>query len=130
MALRDHPRGPWEQQDGYEVVNDRIWVDFGMILGLVYGSFRVSKWIKKSVMFTLVPEHFLFISDSMCRRLGLPKSLFPYGMFCKKQLVTEIRIPMILNLFLNCPRGFINLGTLEGGLKFHGFARLPRKSLS
>ena len=33
------PGGPWEQQDGHEVVNDRILIDFGMISGLVYVSF-------------------------------------------------------------------------------------------
>ena len=41
LAPRDHPGGPWEQQDGLEVVNNRICVDFGMILGLVYVSFWV-----------------------------------------------------------------------------------------
>ena len=38
LAPRDHPGGPWEQQDGHEVVNDMILVDFGMIWGLVYIS--------------------------------------------------------------------------------------------
>ena len=35
LAPRDHPGGPWEQQDGHEVANDRIFVDLGMISGLV-----------------------------------------------------------------------------------------------
>ena len=39
LAPWDHPGGPWEQQDGFGVVNNRILLDFAMILGLVYGSF-------------------------------------------------------------------------------------------
>ena len=39
LALRDHPGGPWEQQDGHEVVNNKIFVDFGVISGRVYVSF-------------------------------------------------------------------------------------------
>ena len=39
LAPRDHPGGPWEQQDGHEVANDRIFIDFELILGLVYDSF-------------------------------------------------------------------------------------------
>ena len=35
LAPRDHPGGPWEQQDGHEVANDRIWADFGVISGPV-----------------------------------------------------------------------------------------------
>ena len=31
-APRVHPGGPWEQQDGFEVVNNRIFVDFGIEL--------------------------------------------------------------------------------------------------
>ena len=39
LAPRDHPGGPWEQQDGHEVARHRILVDFGMISGPVYVSF-------------------------------------------------------------------------------------------
>jgi hypothetical protein len=44
LASRDHPGGPWEQQDGVEVVNNnnKILFDLGMILGVVYVSFGVS----------------------------------------------------------------------------------------
>ena len=42
MASRDHPGGPWEQQDGVEVVNSKILFDVGMIWGVVYVSFGVS----------------------------------------------------------------------------------------
>ena len=35
----DHPGGPWEQQDGHEVANNRIVVDFGVIPTLVSVSF-------------------------------------------------------------------------------------------
>ena len=39
MAPRDHPGGPWQQQDGHEVVNDTILVDFGVTSGPDYVSF-------------------------------------------------------------------------------------------
>ena len=39
MALRDHPGKPSEQQDGHEVANNRIFVDFGLISGLISISF-------------------------------------------------------------------------------------------
>ena len=35
LAPRDQSGGPWEQQDGLDAVDNRIWVDFGMILELV-----------------------------------------------------------------------------------------------
>ena len=54
MAPRDHPGGPWEQQHGHEVANDRIVIDFGMISGLVYVSFWNSKCFKNRFMFELV----------------------------------------------------------------------------
>ena len=38
LAPRDRPGGPWEQQDGLEMVGYRILFDFGMILGPVYIS--------------------------------------------------------------------------------------------
>ena len=46
LAPRDHPGGPWEQQDGHEVANNRICVDFGVISGLVYVSSWGSKCVK------------------------------------------------------------------------------------
>ena len=39
LALRDHPGGPWEQQDGHEVANNRIIVDFGVTPGFMSVSF-------------------------------------------------------------------------------------------
>ena len=39
LAPRDHPGGPWEQQDGPEVVNNRVLVDFVLVLGLFYVNF-------------------------------------------------------------------------------------------
>ena len=39
FAPRDHPGGPWEQQDGHEVARHMIFIDFGVISGLVYVSF-------------------------------------------------------------------------------------------
>ena len=39
LALRDHPGRPWEQQVRYEVENNGICVDLGVISGRVYVSF-------------------------------------------------------------------------------------------
>ena len=50
LAPRD-PGGPWEQQDGHEVVNDRIFVDFGVISGFVLFQFVGFKMLKKSLHF-------------------------------------------------------------------------------
>ena len=54
FGIRDHPGGPWEQQAGHEVANDRIFVDFGVISGLVSVSFLNSKCGKCLFIFTLV----------------------------------------------------------------------------
>ena len=54
LAPRDHPGGPWGQQDGHEVANDRIFVEFIVISGPVYVSFWGSKFLKNRVIFRLV----------------------------------------------------------------------------
>ena len=58
LAPRDHPGGPWEQQDGHEVANNRIFVDLGVISGLVSVSFGGSKCVKNICMFRLVSRSF------------------------------------------------------------------------
>ena len=58
LAPRDHPGGPWEQQDGHEVVNDKNFVDFVIILGLVYVSFWSAKCFKIHCFVGLCPGHF------------------------------------------------------------------------
>ena len=58
MAPRHHPGGPWKQQDGLELVDNRIFVDFGMIFGLVYVSFWVSKCLQMLFVSGLFPGHF------------------------------------------------------------------------
>ena len=42
--LQDRPGGPWEQRDGHEVVRNRIVIDFAMIMGLSFESFRDLKF--------------------------------------------------------------------------------------
>ena len=44
----------WEQQDGHEVANNRMFVDFGVISGLAYISFWVSKFVNNRFIFRLV----------------------------------------------------------------------------
>ena len=76
LAPRDYPGGPWEQQDGFEVVDNRIFVDFGVISGPVYVSFWGSKCVKIVLFLGLFPGNFLLISDLNFRRLGLPNRCF------------------------------------------------------
>ena len=54
-----HLGGPWDQQDGFEMVNNRILVDFGVIRELVYVSFWVSKCLQNLVLFGMVSRSFL-----------------------------------------------------------------------
>ena len=67
---------PWEQQDGLEVVDNRILFNFGVILGVVYVSFWVSECLRILFFSSLFPGHFFSMSDSSCRRLGLPNHGF------------------------------------------------------
>ena len=39
LAPRDHHGDPWEEQDGHQVANNRIFVDLGLISGPVYICF-------------------------------------------------------------------------------------------
>ena len=50
LAPRDHPGGPWEQQDGREVANNRILVDFG-VTGPVLCQFEGLKMLKNPFYF-------------------------------------------------------------------------------
>ena len=71
LAPRGHPGGPWEQQDGLEMVIYRILPDFRVISRRVYISF-----LKKTLNFILFRacSQVIFSSNfkSEIRRLGLP----------------------------------------------------------
>ena len=58
LAPRDYPGGPWEQQDGFEVVNNRICVDLGVMIGRVYAVFRDKNAYKSRFCFELVSRSF------------------------------------------------------------------------
>ena len=97
MAPRDHPGGPWEQQDGLEVVNNRFpvkcpeaswlrevgfmvfplkvrfWSDFGSCLCHFVGTETARKIIFVS---GLSAVYFSSISESTFRRLALPNRGF------------------------------------------------------
>ena len=66
LAPRDHPGGPWEQQDGFEVVDKRILVDFGIILGLVDFIFKAHFFFR--ACYQVVS---LSVSETKFQRLGL-----------------------------------------------------------
>ena len=63
MAPRDHAVGPWEQQDGLEMVVYRILFDSGVILGPVYISVLSSRSLKLR-FFLFGTSHFLSIPES------------------------------------------------------------------
>ena len=58
LAPRDHPGGPWQQQDGLEMVVYMLLFDFGVILGPVYISFLNSRNLKFDFVFGLVSRSF------------------------------------------------------------------------
>ena len=58
LVPRDHPGGPWEQQDGHKVARHRIFVDLGVISGFVSVSFWASKSGKNRLIFRLVFKSF------------------------------------------------------------------------
>ena len=76
MTPRDHPGGPWEQQEGHEVARHRTFVDLGVISGLVYVSFWISKCVKKLFIFRFVLNRFLGIPDSIVGLLGVQNWCF------------------------------------------------------
>ena len=81
LALRNHPGGPWEQQDGFGMVNtsSRIWVDFGMISGLVYVSLNSSKIL---CVLSLFPEDFVIDFWLEVSTFGTSKSWFRNERYC------------------------------------------------
>ena len=77
LAPRDHAGGPWEQQDGFEMVAYRILLDFGVIFGPVYITFLSSKILKYRYCFRACFQVIcLSMSELKFRRLGFPNQGF------------------------------------------------------
>ena len=57
LAPRDHPGGPWEQQDGHEVVRSRLLIDFGMMLRPILRGFLAPR-LEIPICFGFVPMSF------------------------------------------------------------------------
>ena len=76
LVPRGHRGGPWEQQDGLEMVVYRIFFDFGVILGPVYISFLSSKTSKFHVFSGLFASHFFIDSETKFLRLRPPNQGF------------------------------------------------------
>ena len=69
MAPWDHLGRPWEQQDGYEVVRNRIFIDSAMIFGSYFDSCLVTEACNCNFCFRLVSRSlFSKISESKFRR--------------------------------------------------------------
>ena len=101
LASRPNPGWPWEQQDGDEVVRNRIFIDFEVILGPLYISFLVSRSSKFHFCSGLFPGHFFIGFWVEMSTLRTPKSRFSQGKYCQNQLFTEIVF-------------FMNFGTVFG----------------
>ena len=79
LAPRDHPGGQWKQQDGFEVLDNRILLDFGVILGLVHVSvlgFRMLIFLFDCGCFQVT--FLLSISEPDFKRWGLPSRGFRF----------------------------------------------------
>ena len=90
LAPRDHLGGPWEQQDGHEVVRSRIFIDFGVILEPVYRSFLNSGRSKLHFVSGLIPEGFFIDFCVEISSFGHRNSRFSHGKYCKNQLWTKL----------------------------------------
>ena len=88
MALRDHPAGPWGQQDGLELVDSRILLDFGMILVHVYVSFWVSEYLEIRFLCGLVSRSSFYSLGPP--KFGTSKSWFSHGKYCENRFFMEI----------------------------------------
>ena len=84
LAPRDRP---WERQDGHEVVRNRIFIDFEVILGHVYISLLSSRNWK--CLFS--SGHFLYryLRGNVDAGSSQVK-VFLQGKYCKHQLSTEV----------------------------------------
>ena len=58
LAPRDRSGGPWKQQDGHEVVRNRIFIDFGVILRPYFESFLGTEASNFQFVFGFVPRSF------------------------------------------------------------------------
>ena len=54
LAPRDRPGAPWKRQDGHELLQNRIFNDFGVILGPRYLSFLSSRSLQFHFCWALV----------------------------------------------------------------------------
>ena len=85
LAPRDHPGRTWEQQDGREGANIRIFVDFGVISGLVCVSLCNSRCFKICFFCWLASRSFFIDFWLESFTLGTPKSLFSHRRYCKNR---------------------------------------------
>ena len=121
LAPKDLPGGPWEQQDGLEMVVYRILFDFGVIWGPVYMSFLSSRSFKFCFLGACYQSICLSISESEFPRLGLPNQDF--RMECIAQIAFQWKsFPMNFGIdfyfFLEALRAaFPVLWALKIGLK-------------
>ena len=97
LALRDHLRGPWDQQDGHEVVRNTTFIDFVVILGPVYPSLLISRSLKFHVVSGFVSRSLFYWSlNRKFRQVGLwirgfRKDSIAKNNFSQKTLFYEFR---------------------------------------
>ena len=96
LAPRDHPGGPWEQQDGHEVVRNRIFIDFGVIVGPYFESCCWHRGLEFKLLFGLVSKSlFVFTFESKSRRVDLLKRCCCIEGVAKNIVLAEVGILII-----------------------------------
>ena len=92
LAPRGHPGRLWEQQDGLEAVNNKIFADLGMISGPVCVSFWISKYLKMHFCSGVLPGCYFY--RFLIRNFNVwdfQIKVFAWiGWYCKNRILTEI----------------------------------------
>ena len=121
LAPRNHPGGPLEQQVGLEVVDNRICLDLGVILGPAYISFWDAFFFPPLISKVI----FLSISELELQRLGFPNRRFRVECIAKKNFHGNrflwIFESMLCRFLEALEAAFLIFWALKTRLKIEGF---------
>ena len=125
LAPWEHLGEPWEQQDGFEGVRHRIFIDFGVFSGPYFGSLFITR-LEIPIYFGLVSRSFCFPSfESNFRRLGFLKPGFRMERVAKNnfsQKSSFVDFGVYLSCFLKAlGTVFLVFAALETRLKLMDF---------
>ena len=100
---RDHLGEPWEQQHEHEVVRNKIFIDFGVLLGPMYISLYVFKKLETSLCSGLFPGHVFHWFPN--RHLDVWGSKF--DVFAKNVLLNKIFTKIVCHEFRHRNLSFV-----------------------